>query len=165
MRKKAMLLGAGVLGVFILLMCMGAMADNPQPVTPTANVAATIQMNFSETTINWGGVLAPPGPYNDETLITINSNRGWQVVVRKNTDLTGPTETIPSTNLRLTTSSLNLLVTQTVTNAEFNIADTLCLGGLRGGNIQSNADYDLTIPWDQTNETYGATHTYTASQI
>jgi hypothetical protein len=168
MKKKALIGGVVILGLLLLLLSMGAFADNPQDVTVSATTGNVLRLTMTETAIDWGGATLENGQtYNDSTTARVSSNKGWNLVVTKSQDLTGVTfsDVIPSTDLTFEATSSDGRVTYVApAGTEFGTDVTVCSVN-RGGNIDTDVSYTLDVPWELEPDTYSATHTYTASQI
>lgn len=163
--KIAVLLG--VLAALLAVALGGfALAANPENVSVTAPVAQTIRLSVSKNTVNFGGGSLNPetGSYADSLTATVRSNVDWRLQVEKNRDLTGTGNVIPSSQLTFTSSSSNPRVTAVQSSAtEFGAtgSPTMVAEGTKGNNIDVSVDYGLTITWDDSPDTYTATHTYT----
>lgn len=170
MRKRVLIGGIAVLGLLLLLMSMGSFADNPQDISVSAQVGAVVRLSMTPTTIDWGGAALEPGTsYDDTTVATVSSNKGWNLDVEADQLLTGvvDAETIPSANFTFETTSSDGRVTyKAPAGTEFSVGSgTNAASGDRGGSIDMTMTYSLDVPWDLAPDTYTATHTYTASQI
>ncbi len=174
MRKKTLIICAGMLGVFMVFMCTGAMAVNPTNNVVTVGVAPTINLVMTGTPVDYG-VLAPPTTDTTKVLgVTISSNKAWSLNVSKNQDLTmtkgATTYTIPSANFLYKCQNVGAGVTNNqVAYAPFPLVDTLLASGIRGISRTLDVQYSLTIDWDTeaydvVTDQYTATHTYTATQ-
>ncbi len=168
-RTKLMaLLGVVLVAAFMLFMGIGSFAANPESVSVSAAVAASMQLSVNTNTVDWGGgSLAPGSSYSDSITATVNSNKPWSLAVSKNQDLTNGSNSIASTNLRYTSSSSDSRVKNLVgTPTEFTTSDVnVCSACDRGANMSLDVSYGLTVPWDvEGGLTYSATHTYTVTQ-
>jgi len=161
--KRMALVGVILLGASMLFMSVGGFAANPQAVTVSATVQASMQLTMAST-LAFGS--QPPGTYAQSLAASVNSNKTWSMGVVKSGDLTDGTDTIPSADLTYTSSSADPLVQGLQGSAtQFGIASTnVCNGSLRGSGETLNVNYSLTIPWNVGDGTYTATHTYTVTQ-
>ena len=166
-KRAAVLLGA-LVAVLALVLGGFALAANPEQVTVTAPVAQTIRLSVSKNTVNFGGGSLDPetGSYADSLTATVRSNVDWRLQVEKNRDLTGldPANVIPSGQLTFTLSSTNPRVTATqASSTQFGAtgSPTMVAEGTKGINIDVSVNYGLTVTWDESPDTYSATHTYT----
>lgn len=167
MGRRAALGALVMLGAVALFLSAGATAANPTSVSVSASVPSTIQLSMPTTAVDFGGAaLAPGSTYTQSIGATVNSNKSWTLKVTKDHDLRGaaPTpEEIPSADLTFTSASTDPKVTPVGTPTEFGTNTTVC-SGTRGSSLASTITYSLTVPWDQTPDTYSATHVYTATQ-
>jgi len=166
-KRAAVLLGA-LAAVLALALGGFALAANPEHVTVTAPVAQTIRLSVSKNAVNFGGGNLDPetGSYADSLTATVRSNVNWRLQVEKNRDLTGvdPANVIPSGQLTFTSSSGNPRVTAVRSSAtQFGAtgSPTMVAEGTKGNNIDVSVNYALTVTWDESPDTYSATHTYT----
>src|SRR3974390_109189 len=102
--KRMALVGGILLAGFMVFMSAGGFAANPQAISVSANVPATLQMTMAPLTVDFGGgALAPGSVYTGTTVATVSSNKGWSMGVSKDQDLSatigGTLYTIPSANL------------------------------------------------------------------
>lgn len=168
MRKKGLIIGGVLVGCLVLFMAVGALAVNTAGVSVSANVAPGLELTMSSTTINFGGgALAPGSVHADSTIATVNSNKLWSLKVKKDTDLTYLTYTIPSANLTYTsTTTTPATVHNTVVaSTPFSTTDaSTCSACDRGSAMSLTMNYSLTVPWENEPGTYTATHTYTVTQ-
>lgn len=164
-RKWTILVGLGLIGLFVLFMSIGAVADNPTNVSVSATIGPTIQLNMPTTTVDFGGGSLEPGQnYGQVISATVNSNRDWQLAVTKDQDLTSGSDTIPSANLTFGATAVNFTETyEAPAGTEFG-TDTVVVSGNRGGGLDTNISYSLDVPWTVPDGVYTATHTYTATQ-
>lgn len=167
MRKRLSILSAGLLCIFLLVMGMGALANNPQGVSVTANVPPTLSLDMPTTAVNWNGSNLSPGTQYTQTITaTVSSNKDWSLMVYKGADLSNGTDTIPSASLVYSTTSASSNVTATRTDRTFlTNPGEYCVQGTRGGSISSSIQYKITVPYDVTPGTYTVAggHTYTAT--
>ena len=166
-KRAAVLLGA-LAALLVVALGGFALAANPENVTVTAPVAQTIRLTVSKNAVDFGGGSLDPetGSYSDSLTATVRSNVNWRLQVEKNQDLTGvdPANVIPSSQLTFTSSSANPRVTATQASAtEFGAtgSPTMVAEGTKGNNIDVSVNYGLTVTWDDSPDTYTATHTYT----
>ncbi len=166
--RAAVLMGA--LAALLAVAVGGfALAANPEQVTVTAPVAQTIRLSVSKNAVDFGGGSLDPetGSYADSLNATVRSNVNWRLQVEKNRDLTGnddPANVIPSGQLTFTSSSSSGKVTATRGSAtEFGPtgSPTMVAEGIKGNNIDVSVNYALTVTWEESPDTYTATHTYT----
>lgn len=167
MKKRLLVVGIGLIGLFIVSMCLGG-AIAQETVAPTAIVAATVELNLTEAVIDWDAASLDCGTIYDDTSmdIEVKANTNWIVTVSTDQLLTGvtpPNETIPSANFYFSCATGGN-VTFGATNQTFPItpapAATACSGTRGIGS--SNTTYTLDVPWTVQPDTYtGATHTYT----
>lgn len=166
-KKWTALLVVAVVGVFMALMCVGSFAVNPTNVSVSAQIAATIQLDMPDTTVDFGGAaLAAGSTYGDSITATVNSNRAWRLDVTKDQDLTGvvDSDVIPSGNLTFGAAGNNYVPTYAAPAGTQFGTNTVVVEGARGTSLQSTISYSLVVPWDVLPDTYTATHTYTATQ-
>lgn len=165
--RAAVLMGA-LAALLVVALGGFALAANPEQVTVTAPVAQTIRLAVSKNAVDFGGGNLDPetGSYSDSLTATVRSNVDWQLQVEKNRDLTGadPGNVIPSSQLTFTSSSSSPKVTATRGSAtEFGLlgSPTMVAQGIKGNNIAVSVNYALTVTWEESPDTYTATHTYT----
>ena len=170
MRRKAkLMILMGGLTALLLVACGGlAMAATSQNVNVSAPVASTLSLDVSKATIDFGGGNLDPetGSYADSLTATVRSNVNWQLQVEKNRDLTGvnPGNVLPSSQLTFTSSSGNSRVKEVQSSAtEFELigSPVMVAQGTKGNNIGVTVNYALNITWDDSPDTYTASHTYT----
>lgn len=168
-RKAKLMILMGGLTALLLVACSGlAMAATSQNVSVQAPVASTLSLGVSKATVNFGGVSLNPetGSYADSLTATVRSNVNWELQVEKNRDLTGvtPGNVIPSNQLTFTSASINPRVSAVQGSAtEFGLlgSPVMLAQGSKGNNIGVTVNYALSITWDDSPDTYTATHTYT----
>jgi hypothetical protein len=169
MRRKAkLMILMGGLTALLLVVCSGlAMAATSQNVNVSAPVASTLSLDVSKNLVNFGGGNLDPvtGNYNDSLTATVKSNVNWTLQVEKNRDLTGinPLNVIPSSQLTYTSASANPRVTQVQGSAtQFGLlgTPTMVARGTKGNNLDVTVNYALNITWDDSPDTYTATHTF-----
>jgi len=164
-RRKAILVALVVVGALTLFVCAGAIAADPQPVTVSATINPTLQLNMPTVSVTWTGAQAIPGTTVTAPITaSVNSNRTWTLKVTANHELqnAGASETIPSADFTFT-STAPPSGTGQPTNTEFG-TDITVATGVRGSSQSTTITYRLAVPWDQAPDTYTATHTYTATQ-
>lgn len=127
----------------------------------------SLQLAISSSSVDFGGGPLEPGdtPYAQSIDATVNSSRSWRILVTKDGDLQGGTQTIPSANFTFSaTGPSGRTIYQAPAGTEFG-TNTRVVEGTRGSNLATAISYSLTIPWELEPDTYSAVHTYTALQI
>ena len=169
-RRKAILVALIVVGALTLFMCVGATGATQPPqqgVSVSATINATLELTMSTTSVTWNGATAIPGTTVTAPITaTINSNKPYALTVTQDRLLTGtgtPQPTIASGNFTFGATIPTGGTYNAPAGTEFGTA-TRVIEGARGSGLSTTITYSLTVPWDQTPDTYTATHTYTATQ-
>ncbi len=163
--KMMVLTGVILLAGFMVFMSVGGFAANPQAVTVSATVSASMQLTMASTLAL--GTQPPGGPYTQSIAATVNSNKTWNMGVVSSGLLTSAPDTIPSAEPDLHIQHRGDANVKNVQGSatQFGTTSTnVCNGSLRGSGEMLNVNYSLTIPWDVQPGTYTATHTYTVTQ-
>lgn len=162
-KRKILIICAGVLGAFIVFMCVGAMAADPT-VEISATIVSTLNFSLNSTAFTWGAI-EPGVDKTDTTTATISSNKGWSVSVTKDQDLTSPSGVIDPSAFTFTSApdGGGKITTYQSTDTAFG-TDTQVYVGTRAGGIEGVITYKLVVSWDIAADVYTATHTYTAIQ-
>ena len=164
--KWTALLGVILFGAILASMCAGVFAADNATVSVSAKVSSVLQLTMDTAVDFGGGDLTPGTSPTDSVTATVNSNKVWSLKVHKTDDLKSGGYTIPSTDLKYTSTSSDGKVKSLVsTPTEFSASDaSVCSGCERGNDMSLNINYNLTVPWDVEPGTYTATHIYTATQ-
>ncbi len=141
-----------------------APASSPEMETQLLG-APMLQFALSASTVNFGGSMAPGQTYTQTVTASINSNQTWRISVTKSGDLTGTTDSIPSSYFTFgAVGPAGKTTFQAPAGTQFG-TDTLVVAGDRGGNMSTSITYRLSVPWEVAPDSYSASHTYTAVQI
>jgi hypothetical protein len=127
----------------------------------------SLQLAISSSSVDFGGGPLQPRdtPYTQSITATINSNRSWRILVTKNGDLHGGTQTIPSANFTFSaTGPAGRTIYEAPSGTQFG-TNTRVVEATRGSNLAVSINYSLSIPWELEPDTYSAVHTFTALQI
>jgi hypothetical protein len=166
--RRVALAGTIVLAAFMAFMCMGSFgAEATQSIGVSVRVPPTIQLSVAGGPVDYGDAV-PGTPITDKVLsVGINSNKNWNLLVRKDHDLDNGAQTIASSAFLFRGENAGAGVTiDTGSYTEFGAANTQIANGTRGAGRSLDVRYSLTVPWDTEGSTdsYSATHTYTATQ-
>ncbi len=127
----------------------------------------SMQLAISSSSVDFGGGALNPRetPYTQSLTATINSNRSWRILVTKDGDLHGATQTIPSSDFTFSaTGPAGRTIYQAPAGTQFG-TDIRVVDGTRGSNLTTTVSYSLRVPWELEPDNYSAVHTYTALQI